>query len=114
MGLDVFTCARHHTHLDLAGQLLEPNTERHLKNADTMYALFSDLPQAVANSVAIANEIDFTLENLVYEFPRFSVPPGETMDSHLDNTTCDAARPLSQNITSKFLHQLDRDFPLIP
>src|SRR5258708_19455780 len=111
MALDVFTCARHHTHLDLAGQLLEPNTERHLKNADTMYALFSDLPQAVANSVAIANEIDFTLENLGYEFPRFSVPPGETMDSHLENTTWHAARPLYQKIPSQVHQQLDPELP---
>lgn len=74
MALDVFTCARNHTHLDLAGQLLEPNAERHLKNAAAMYTLFSDLPQAVANSAAIVSEIDFTLENLGYEFPRFSVP----------------------------------------
>src|SRR5258707_2659214 len=113
MALDVFTCARHHTHLDLAGQLLEPNTERHLKNADTMYALFSDLPQAVANSVAIANEIDFTLENLGYEFPRFSVPPGETMDSHLENTTWDGARRLYQKITSKVRQQIERELALI-
>jgi len=113
MALDVFTCARHHTHLDLAGQLLEPNTERHLKNADTMYSLFSDLPQAVANSVAIANEIDFTLENLGYEFPRFSVPPGETMDSHLENTTWDGARRLYQKITSKVRQQIERELALI-
>src|SRR5580692_2733887 len=40
--LDVFTCARHHTHLDAAGRLLEPNTERHLKPATAMTEIFSD------------------------------------------------------------------------
>src|SRR5207253_340187 len=29
--LDVFTCIREHTHLDLAGKLLSHNTQRHLK-----------------------------------------------------------------------------------
>ena len=38
--LDVFTCARNHTHLDAAGRLLEPNTERHLKPAGAMSDLF--------------------------------------------------------------------------
>lgn len=113
MALDVFTCARHHTHLDLAGQLLEPNTERHLKNAATMYSLFSDLPQAVANSAAIVSEIDFTLENLGYEFPRFSVPPGETMDSHLENSTWAGAHRLYEKITSKVRKQIERELALI-
>ena len=31
---DVFTCLRHHTHLDAAGRLLEQNAERHLKSGD--------------------------------------------------------------------------------
>jgi error-prone DNA polymerase len=113
MALDVFTCARNHTHLDLAGQLLEPNTERHLKNAAAMYTLFSDLPQAVANSAAIVSEIDFTLENLGYEFPRFSVPPGETMDSHLENTTWAGAHRLYEKITSKVRKQIERELALI-
>lgn len=113
MALDVFTCARHHTHLDLAGQLLEPNTERHLKNAAAMYSLFSDLPQAVANSAAIASGIDFTLENLGYEFPRFSVPPGETMDSHLENTTWAGARRFYEKITPKVRNQIERELALI-
>ena len=68
--LDVFTCARNHTHLDAAGQLLEPNTERHLKPAIAMSDLFPDLPHAVANTVAVGNEIEFTLENLGYQFPK--------------------------------------------
>jgi error-prone DNA polymerase len=84
--LDVFTCARHHTDLDHAGRVLEPNSERQLKDAKTMYQLFADLPHAVANSAAIAASIDFTLENLGYQFPRFPVPPGETMDSHLERS----------------------------
>ena len=31
--LDLFTCARHHTHFDSAGRLLSINAERHLKSA---------------------------------------------------------------------------------
>ncbi|MFY9987806.1 MAG: PHP domain-containing protein, partial [Chthoniobacterales bacterium] len=113
IALDVFTCALNHTHLDLAGQLLEPNTERHLKNAAMMCALFSDLPQAVANTAAIAKEVEFTLENLGYEFPRYSVPPGETMDSFLEQTTWDGARRLYPKITKKVRNQIERELALI-
>jgi error-prone DNA polymerase len=34
--LDVFTCARNHTHLDAAGKLLAQNSERYLKSASQM------------------------------------------------------------------------------
>src|SRR5207248_6475680 len=44
--LDVFTCIREHTHLDLAGKLLTPNAERHLKRDSEMRVIFRDLPDA--------------------------------------------------------------------
>src|SRR5688500_11917766 len=47
--LDVFTCLRNHTHLDAAGTLLARNSERYLKTAAEMHALFRDLPEALEN-----------------------------------------------------------------
>jgi len=108
---DVFTCARNHTHLDAAGRLLEPNMERHLKPTAAMRELFPDLPHAVANTVAVGNEIEFTLENLGYQFPRFPVPQGETMDSFLEKVTWEGARqrygsPIPAPVRSQINHEL--------
>jgi error-prone DNA polymerase len=111
--LDVFTCARHHTDLDHAGRVLEPNSERQLKDAKAMYQLFADLPYAVANSAAIAAGIDFTLENLGYQFPHFPVPPGETMDSHLEAVTWKGARKCYGIITPTVRDQIERELALI-
>jgi error-prone DNA polymerase len=111
--LDVFTCARHHTDLDHVGRILEPNAERQLKAAKTMQQLFADLPHAVANSAAIAADIDFTLENLGYQFPRFSVPPRETMDSHLETVTWQGARIRYGHITPPIRDQIERELALI-
>src|SRR5882762_8813602 len=111
--LDVFTCARHHTDLDHAGRVLEPNSERQLKDAKAMYQLFADLPHAVANSAAIAAGIDFTLENLGYQFPHFPVPPGETMDSHLEAVTWQGARKRYGIITPTVHDQIERELALI-
>src|ERR1700676_2479571 len=111
--LDVFTCARHHTHLDAAGRLLEPNTERHLKPATAMTETFSDLPHAVANTVAVANEIEFTLENLGYEFPKFPVPQGETMDSFLEKVVWDGARYRYGKISGRVRSQIEHELALI-
>ena len=68
---DAFACLRHHLPLDRAGRLLAPNGERHLKSPREMAALFADLPEAVANTLRLAERIGFTLENLDYRFPDF-------------------------------------------
>jgi error-prone DNA polymerase len=111
--LDVFTCARNHTHVDAAGRLLEPNTERHLKPAISIRTLFPDLPQAVANTVAISNEIEFTLENLGYQFPRFPVPPSETMDSFLAKVVWEGARQRYDKISARVRSQIEHELALI-
>src|SRR4029077_2932169 len=48
--LDVFTCIREHTHLDVAGKLITRNAERHLKNDREMRAIFADLPETIENT----------------------------------------------------------------
>jgi error-prone DNA polymerase len=81
--LDLFTAVRHHTNLDHAGRLLALNSQRHLRNAGEMAALFRDTPCALANTVELSSRLQFELSDLGYEFPRYPVPDGETMDSFL-------------------------------
>jgi error-prone DNA polymerase len=81
---DLFTAIRHHTRLDDAGKLLALNNQRHLRPADRMVALFRDVPGAVENTVELSARLNFQLSALGYEFPRYPVPDGETMDSFLE------------------------------
>jgi error-prone DNA polymerase len=81
--LDVLTAIQSHTSLDQAGRLLTANTSRSLRSAHEMAALFRDIPEAIANTRIVSERLDFTLNNLGYEFPRYPVPHGETMDSFL-------------------------------
>ena len=57
--LDLFACARNHTTFDSAGRLLSINAERYLKSAAQMERLFADLPEAVENTVKIAERLEF-------------------------------------------------------
>ena len=111
--LDVFTCARNHTHLDAAGKLLEPNAQRHLKSPAQMQALFADLPSAVANTIALAAEIEFSLDRLGYEFPLFPVPPGHDMASYLTEVTWAGARERYRCITDRVRRQIETELNLI-
>jgi len=89
---DVFTCLRHHTTLDAAGALLAFNAERHLKSPAQMRALFADLPEAVTNTVRLGERLAFELTDLGYEFPRFPVGAGETMEGVLTDWAQRGAR----------------------
>ena len=81
--LDVFTAIRHHTELDQAGRLLALSNQRYLRSAKEMASLFRDVPHAVENSVELSSRLTFALDDLGYEFPRYPVPEGDTMDSFL-------------------------------
>jgi len=114
--LDVFTCIRHHTHLDAAGRLLEQNAERHLKSAAEMRELFHDLPEAINNTVRLAERLDFTLENLGYEFPVYRVPPEHSMDSFLREKAFAGARERYKRLNAipeQVRKQLETELALI-
>jgi error-prone DNA polymerase len=111
--LDVFTCIQNHTHLDAAGTLLEQNNERYLKNAAQMHELFRDVPEAIENTVHLAEQLDFTLENLGYEFPVFPVPDGHSMDSFLRERAFAGAIKRYGNVPTKVRGQLETELALI-
>ncbi len=116
--LDVFTAVRHHTTLDRAGRLLESNSMRHLRNAREMTALFRDLPEAIANTRIVSDRLEFTLNNLGYEFPHYPVPYDETMDSFLakrvEEGICKRyGSPIKRHLLDKARTQVRRELALI-
>lgn len=114
--LDVFTCIRNHTHLDAAGKLLAKNSERHLKTAAQMTELFRDCPEAIGNTVRLAERLEFTLEKLGYEFPAYAVPAGHTMDSFLREQAFAGARNRYQHlgkVPEKVRGQIETELALI-
>ncbi|MGB9511758.1 MAG: error-prone DNA polymerase, partial [Candidatus Acidiferrum sp.] len=90
--LDLFTCIRNHCQLATAGRLLEKNDQRHLRSPEEMAQLFFDLPDAIANTSELSARLEYTLADLGYEFPRYPVPPGDTMDSFLRKRTLEGLR----------------------
>jgi error-prone DNA polymerase len=80
---DVFTAIQNHCTVNTAGRLLARNSECHLKSPAEMKALFADLPEAIANTVELSSRVEFTLEDLGYEFPKYPVPEGDNMMSFL-------------------------------
>ena len=112
--LDVFTCVRHHTHLDAAGRLLGRNSARCLKSSRQMQRLFAGLPGALSNTVRLGERLQFTLDDLGYKFPVYKVPAGETMESFLRRVTLEGARGrYGAKLQRPVLLQLKRELDLI-
>jgi error-prone DNA polymerase len=111
--LDVFTCIREHTHLDVAGKLLSQNAERHLKSDREIRAIFADLPEAIDNTARLAEQLTFSLENLGYEFPEYPVPAGHSMDSFLRTIVWFGAQQRYAAVSAKVKRQLEEELSLI-
>lgn len=111
--LDVFTCIKNKKQLETCGRLLCANAERYLRTGAQMAAIFADLPEAIANTVDLSARLQFTLKDLGYKFPNYSVPSGETMDSFLHARTWEGARNRYQPITDRVTSQIDRELKLI-
>src|SRR5260370_28538987 len=114
---DALTAIRHHRTLATAGRLLSRNSERYLKTPQEMQQLFSDLPGAIANTVELSARLEFTLKDLGYEFPRYTVPEGETMNSFLRDRAAQGFQQRYGRATLETQHrarrQIQRELKLI-
>jgi len=79
---DVLTCIREKCTIDEAGKRLAQNAERHLKSPEEMARLFAKYPDAIARTMEIAGRLNFSLDELKYEYPDEAIgggPPQETL-----------------------------------
>ena len=114
---DAFTALRHHRPLATAGRLLARNAECYLKSPAAMRALFADVPEAIANTVELSARLEFTLNDLGYEFPRYPVPEGESMISFLRERTREGWQSrygqADAELKKRARRQIDRELNLI-
>jgi error-prone DNA polymerase len=114
---DAFTAIRHHRTLSTAGRLLARNSERHLKSPREMQQLFADLPEAIANTLELSSRLEFTLNDLGYQFPLYPVPEGETMNSFLRERSWEGFRQrydrISPDMQIRARRQIERELALI-
>jgi error-prone DNA polymerase len=111
--LDVLTAVRNKVTLDTAGRLLAANAEHHLKSGAEMAHLFADLPDAIAHTAELSSRLEFTLTDLGYEFPKYPVPEGETMDSFLRRRVEEGARQRYRPYHERARRQVEHELALI-
>jgi len=111
---DVMTCIREKVTLTTAGFLLNSNAERHLKSPDEMVRLFARWPHAISATREFADALNFSLNELRYEYPRETVPEGRSPQQHLEHLTWEGARRFwGDKVPYKVLNQLNYELQLI-
>ncbi|MEO6396585.1 MAG: error-prone DNA polymerase [Devosia sp.] len=88
---DVVTCIREHLTIFEAGRRLEANAERHLKAPEEMLRLFREFPDAIAETQRFIARIDFSLDELEYNYPEETIGDGETAQETLIRLTWEGA-----------------------
>ena len=114
---DVFTCIKNHCTVYDAGKLLSQNSERYLKTEKEMRKLFEDIPEAIDRTAEIASRVNFSMDELSYNFPDFPVPAGETMDSVLRKKAIERSveryRHCPWPLRSQVMSRLEKEFRVI-
>ncbi|MCY3505058.1 MAG: DNA polymerase III subunit alpha [Chloroflexi bacterium] len=106
--------ARRNVTIDRALPFIRPNDHFSLKPPEEMARLFRDYPEAVANTLRIAEQCRFNLStDLGYRLPEPPVPSGHTPESYLRRLCEEAARRRYGALTEEVRERLDEEFGLI-
>jgi len=90
-------CIHDGTLLADAGRQRRYTQQQYLRSADEMAALFADVPEALANSVAIAQRCSLVLKLGEARLPQYPVPAGLTTEQFVKD---EAARGLEQRLAT--------------
>ena len=111
---DTLTCIREHCTIDDAGWRLAANAERHLKSPARLARLFRDHPDALANTVRIADQCRFSLGELRYEYPDEVAEDGRTPRETLATLTwAGATERYPDGIPPKVRASIEHELALI-
>ena len=106
--------ARLNTTMERALPHIKPNNHLSLKPPAQMTKVFDDFPEAILNTVKIAERCEFDLATgLGYTLPEPAVPSGYTADSYLKRLCSEAALRRYGTVTPEVEARLDEEFHLI-
>ena len=86
-----------------------PNQEYYFKSPEEMTELFRDIPEAISNTIAIAERCNFDFDLNQTHLPDYPVPKGQTLTSYLEKLATDGLRERFKSF-SKIGKTIDANF----
>jgi DNA polymerase-3 subunit alpha len=81
---DILLCIQTGTTVNAENRMRFATEEFYLKSPDEMIEAFKDTPEAISNTIAIAERCNLELELGTPHLPNFPVPKGETLDAMME------------------------------
>ncbi len=89
------------------------NPDFYFKSSQEMADLFADYPQAIKNTLAIAEKCDVTIPTGKMIFPKYPLEKGETEESQLRKMTLAGLEKKYGQLTKKHLDRMDYELGII-
>jgi DNA polymerase-3 subunit alpha len=110
---DVLLCVQTTSTLDTQDRMRFPPEQFHLRSPDEMYALFGETPEALTNTLRIAERCHLDLELGKLRLPHFDVPQGHTIPSYLRQICLEAVPQRYGEYRPDVLQRLDYELDII-
>ncbi|MBU1033881.1 DNA polymerase III subunit alpha [Patescibacteria group bacterium] len=85
----------------------------YLKSTEEMIELFSDVPEAIENTVKIAESCNFEIPTGNLIFPSYELPEGETYETYLYKLSFEGAKKKYGKITPEIKKRLEYEIGII-
>lgn len=110
---EVLLCIQTNTHIDDPKRLRFGAQEFYLKSPQEMAALFAAHPDALANTLEVAQRCNLTLEFGRVQLPAPDLPEGKTPIAHLRDLCYEALPKLVPNTPDAYLQRLEYELSVI-
>lgn len=110
---DVLLCIQTAKQVGDANRMRFPNDQFYFKSPEEMMELFAWCPEALANTVKIAQRCNVTLEFGHYHLPDYPVPPGQTVATWLRHLCQEKLNQRYPNPSQEVLERLEYELSVI-
>lgn len=111
---DILLCVNTGTYLEEEGRFKFPSSDFFFKTKAEMGQLFADVPEALDNTIEIADKVDFLDLAREVLLPAFPLPPGfDSQDAYLRHLTYEGAKRRYKYITPEIQERLDFELQVI-
>ena len=110
---EVLLCIQTGKTLNDENRMRFPSDEFYLKSPEEMYELFSYIPEALENTVSIANECNFDYEFHKSKLPEFPLPQGADHFEYLKNLCYEGLKERYSDINHELTKRLEYELGVI-
>lgn len=110
---DILLCIQTGRTVDEKDRMRYPSDEFYLKSPAEMYKMFSNVPEALENTVKIAEECNFDYEFHKSKLPKFPLPEGVDAYAYLRDLCYKGLEKGYENVTEKLKERLEYELGVI-